>query len=380
MSAAAFPGEWYYVVRFEAIDQTAEAVIAVEALLELIIGEIGGEVGKSAVLRPNLVASVEELVGEEASVHAEERLILYADVVEADILGAALEAAAILLVVGEAVEVVVDGVVVDHLRDRDVMEEARIIGAPQVLGKHLHEKRLAHTDTALDEEVLVELVAPTGKHLLGEWAVVEIVEQEAEHLLVVGIDDEAATLRRQHHIVGNEDDELAVGIVGVLVGEIETGRTLLVEVFTEASGALVHGEPWNLLLSLILAEDGEDASVPLLVASGLASILRQLSGEASGIIVIHNTTHGDLIELDILPTEAAVELVGRRRQLVVGFLVGLSLWVLLAHPRAEMPFGIAEILVGLAVVLASAMGEESIHASREFVGREVELHTDWLVP
>lgn len=232
---------------------------------------------------------MQELVGEQPCVHAEECLVLYADVVEADILGAALEAAALLLMVGEAVEVVVDGVVVDHLCDREVVEEARIIGAPQVLGEDLHEERLAHTDTTLDEEVLVELVAPTGKDLFGKWAIVEIVEQEAQHLLVVVIDNEATALRSQHHVVGDEDDELAVGVVDVLVGEVVGIGPLLVEVFAEAGGTLVHGEPRNLLLSLVLAEDREDASVPLLVASGLAPILRQLSGEASGIIVVHNT-------------------------------------------------------------------------------------------
>ena len=82
------------------------------------------------VLRPNLVASMKKLVGECFGVRAVELGRLYADVVEADVFGFALEALAFLLKVSEAVEVVVDGVVVDHLCDRHVVKEARVVCAP----------------------------------------------------------------------------------------------------------------------------------------------------------------------------------------------------------------------------------------------------------
>lgn len=120
----------YYVVSFETVNETAETVIALEPLLKFVVVEVCGEVGKLAELRPNLVASVKELISEQPGVHAEERTVLYADVVEAHIFGFALEALAFLLKVSEAVEVVVDGVVVDHLCDRHVVKEARVVCAP----------------------------------------------------------------------------------------------------------------------------------------------------------------------------------------------------------------------------------------------------------
>ena len=153
----------YYVVSFERSTRTAETVIALEPLLKFVVVEVGGEVGKLAVLRPNLVASVQELIGEETCVHAEESAVLYADVVEAHVLWVALETTALFLVVGETIEVVVNGVVIDHLRDRQVPEETRVVGALEILAEDLHEERLAHTDTALYEDALVQLVATTGK-------------------------------------------------------------------------------------------------------------------------------------------------------------------------------------------------------------------------
>ena len=199
-----------YVISFEAVNETAETVIALEPLLKFIVVEVGSEVGKLAVLRPNLVASVEELIGEETCVHSEESAVLYADVVEAHVLWVALETTALLLVVGETVEVVVNGVVIDHLRDRQVPEETRAVGALEILAEDLHEERLAHTDTALYEDALVQLVATTGKDLLCQRTVVEVVEQETQHITVVVVNDELAPLRSKHNVVGNVHDECAV--------------------------------------------------------------------------------------------------------------------------------------------------------------------------
>lgn len=111
--------------------------------------------GELAELCPNLVASVKELISEQPGVHAEERAVLYADVVEAHIFGFALETLAFLLKVSEAVEVVVDGVVVDHLSDRHVVKETRVVSEPQILAEYLHEERFANTYAALYKEVLV---------------------------------------------------------------------------------------------------------------------------------------------------------------------------------------------------------------------------------
>ena len=176
--SSAFSHKGYYVVSFETVNETAETVIALEPLLKFVVVEVCGEVGKLAVLRPNLVASVQELIGEETCVHAEESAVLYADVVEAHVLWVALETTALLLVVGETVEVVVNGVVIDHLRDRQVPEETRVVGALEILAEDLHEERLAHTRTCAST--------------------------------VVVVNDELAPLRSKHNVVGNVHDECAV--------------------------------------------------------------------------------------------------------------------------------------------------------------------------
>ena len=120
----------YYVVSFEAINETAVTVIALEPLFKLLVVKVCSQVGELAELCPNLVASVKELISEQPGVHSEERAVLYADVVEAHVFGLALETSAFLLEVGEAVEVVVYGVVVDHLCDRQVVKETRVVCAP----------------------------------------------------------------------------------------------------------------------------------------------------------------------------------------------------------------------------------------------------------
>ena len=80
------------------------------------------------VVCPDFVACVEEFVGEQLGVGAVEFDRLHSDVVEADVDGRASEPFVFLFVVGVAVEVVVEGVVVHHLCNGQVVEEARVFG------------------------------------------------------------------------------------------------------------------------------------------------------------------------------------------------------------------------------------------------------------
>lgn len=75
-----------------------------------------------AVLRPDFVSRMQEFGDERLGILPEEGLCLQADVVEADVgRAAAVERVVFLgagaVVVGVPVEIVVDGIVVDHLGD-----------------------------------------------------------------------------------------------------------------------------------------------------------------------------------------------------------------------------------------------------------------------
>lgn len=109
-------GERYYIVRFEAVYQSPEAVF--EFFFELLIGEVGCKVRFQMKLRPYLIPGMKKLVGEDACVHAVECCGLHSDVVEADVYRPTLKPSVFFLVESIAVEVVVQRVVVNHLRDR----------------------------------------------------------------------------------------------------------------------------------------------------------------------------------------------------------------------------------------------------------------------
>ena len=327
MLATAFPHKGYYVVSFEAVNESAEAVIALKPLLKFVVVEVGSEVGEATILCPNLVASVEELIGKQPCVHAEECAVLYADVVEAHVLRVALEATALLLVVGEAVEVVVNGVVIDHLRDREVPKKARVVGSTQVLAEDLHEERFAHTDTALQEDALVQFVATTGKDLLSQWAVVEVVEQEAQHVSVVVVDDELAPLRSKYHGVGNVNEERAVSRVNTGVGKVVGLPTLFLYLVTEPQGSIMKREPSRGILPFVAASL-QDASVPFDIASRTFAVLGKFIDEGLRIrFVVHNS-----YRLNVLTTETAIELIRWRRQLRVAVMLILNRGERLAHP------------------------------------------------
>ena len=128
--SSAIPCEWDNVVGLEAVEQSPETVLVL--LPELLICEIGGKVSHFVVLRPNLVASMKKLVGECFGVRAVELGGLYADVVEADVYRLTFEPLVFLLIESVAVKVIMQCVIVYHLRYGKVMEEARVVCDVQV--------------------------------------------------------------------------------------------------------------------------------------------------------------------------------------------------------------------------------------------------------
>ena len=83
-------------------------------------------------LRPYLIASMDKLAYQLLGVLAEESLCLQSDIVEANIGWATAVKGVILfcsgaVIVGVSVEVVVDGVVVHHFRNRHVEKEIGVL-------------------------------------------------------------------------------------------------------------------------------------------------------------------------------------------------------------------------------------------------------------
>lgn len=106
-----------YVVCLEAIDHTTVFVNLCEPLDESLVVKVGGDVGELVPACPNVVTGEQEVIGQHGSVRAvEEFVIVEADIVEADVLRVRSETDTALLVESVTVKVVVDGVVVDHLR------------------------------------------------------------------------------------------------------------------------------------------------------------------------------------------------------------------------------------------------------------------------
>ena len=92
------------------------------------------------VLRPNLITSVQKLICERVGVDSVELGGLHTDVVETDVYRRTLEAPVFFLIESISVEVVVQRVVVHHLRYGKVVEETRVIRDAQILGEDLHEQ------------------------------------------------------------------------------------------------------------------------------------------------------------------------------------------------------------------------------------------------
>ena len=239
---------------------------------------------------PDVVAGEKEVVGQNRSVHTVENLVVVeADIVEAYILGLGHEAAATLLVESVAVEIVVDGVVVDHLRDRQIVEEARRVDALEVFGEALHYHSLADAEAALKHDVLVELVTAAGEHLLGQRAVVEIVEQEPDHAAVVVVDDKRTVLRLDDYIVGDIEKQVGVHLIDSGVGEIGVGLSGACAVVVDALDNLadLHGRV-DSIIGRAVSERCEDTAIPLDIPRRNLSEARELVDEALRILaVIH---------------------------------------------------------------------------------------------
>lgn len=211
--STACAGEFDDVVGLESVDGTVVGVG--EFFGERLLGEVCGEVSATAPLGPYLVSCMKKLSDEAFAVLPEESLCLQSDVVEADIGGAAAVESIVFLdsgavVVGVAVEVVVDGVVVDHLGDGDIEEEVGVLCPAQIFGEDLHQECLAYTFVATDKERFGEFAALGGEDVFGEGAVVEVVEQKGDDLSVAVVDDELASLRGEDDVVCHAAEEVIV--------------------------------------------------------------------------------------------------------------------------------------------------------------------------
>lgn len=216
-----------------------------------------------------------------------------------------MESAGVADVVEVGVDVVVDGVVVDHLGDGDVDEAAGAGDPAQVDGEDLHEHCFADADASLQENVFVQLVSSFGEDFFAEWRAVEIVEEEADHLTVVFVNDEFAALGGKDG-VGNMEEE--VGMCAIDFGVSDLGECLgcFVCVLLHSMGDFlqclpcVEGPAFGF-------ESVEEAAVPLGIACGLLSVFGQFLGQAGGI-----DGHGS----DIFASEASL----------IGVVVGPGFW------------------------------------------------------
>ena len=175
------------------------------------------------VVRPYLVAGVKEFVCQQAYTHTVELFVVIdSDIVKTDVDRLTLEAAAFLLVVGLAVEVVVNGVVVYHLRDREIMEEVGRTDATQVFREDLHQQGLADAYTSLNKKGLVHLVVSVGENIFAERTAVEVIKQKAQYLAVVIVNDELAALRLEDNFICDPQQELLMCAEGVVMLTLHT--------------------------------------------------------------------------------------------------------------------------------------------------------------
>lgn len=176
-------------------------------------------------LSPYLISGMNELTYKLLCVLAEKGLCLQTDVVEAHI-GRATAVKGIVLfgagpvIVSVAVEVIVDGVVIDHLGNRHIEEEIGILCPAQILREELHKERLAYAFVSADKQRLGEFVSLVGKHLLGKGAVVEVIKQEDDYLLVVVIYHKLAPLRGKNNTLCDTAKKVPVEFEDVGVGQV----------------------------------------------------------------------------------------------------------------------------------------------------------------
>ena len=98
--------------------------------------------------------------------YAIERPVVNSNVVQAKVYRRPLKTPATFGIIQEAVNVIVNRIVIYHLGYADVMELPGRVNTFQVFRKYLHEHCLADTDTALQEDILMQFVATIRKYIL----------------------------------------------------------------------------------------------------------------------------------------------------------------------------------------------------------------------
>lgn len=244
--SAAFAGHRDYVIGFETVDDTTIGILLAKLRLEFFVVEIGCEVGELAVelggVRPYFVAGMKEIVDDSVGVDAVERAIVDTNIVEAKIERRTLETAPPLDIVEETVDVIVDGIIIDHLSDADIEELSRRVDASEIFGENLHEHSFAHADATLQEDVFVEFVTTVGEHLFASAATVEVEHQKADDHAVVVVDDKFPSLRGED-IVGHEDEKICVSIVDFGIVHVGKSARLAFDLGAQAQSSLVEGGP-----------------------------------------------------------------------------------------------------------------------------------------
>ena len=259
-----------------------------ELLFKLFDRKVGGEVGAATfvcVKCPYFVAGMQEVVDDGECVDAVEGAVFDADVVEAKVVRSDGEATAVFFVVCVSVDVVVYGEVVDHLRDRDVVEEARVVGSSEVFAEALHQEGFAGTYGSLYEDVFVQFVSARGEDLFGEGASVEVVEEESQDVAVVVVDFKSTVLGGEDDVVGDPYEEFAVRFVYVGVGEVCAGDFVACDDVLCASDDVAQCEEW---FGVVVFGGVEHRLVPLDVSRGGDVVLCECLFEARRVMVNHS--------------------------------------------------------------------------------------------
>lgn len=124
-----------------------------------------------------------------------------AKVIQADIYGCPFEhLIASGLVVRVLVYMAVDLVIVHQLRCAYVREVVAVLRGPKVVGKHLHEHRLAGSRFPDEQDVLMDLVILVRKYSFCQRTAVEIIRQELQYTPVAIVDLKPSILAH-HQIV-----------------------------------------------------------------------------------------------------------------------------------------------------------------------------------
>lgn len=198
------------------------------------------------------------------------------------------------------------------------MKEPGRVNVFEVLGEALHYHSLADTDTALEHDMLVQLIATLRENLLGQLAVVEVVEQKADNLLVMLINNESAVLRFNDNYVGDVQEQPGVQLIYGRVGKV--GELLaflfliLIRLFDDI--AYLHSRNDRIVTCPAL-HAVKYTLVPIQVASRLLTVFGEFVNEA-GRVFLKRSNHCASF-LYIHATEATLESVvgGRERRVIV---------------------------------------------------------------